>query len=154
MAGSGSRWRAEFSEKGNSGREGQRAALDSVTIEELEAGEARLVEEVPDVLGEVGADGRARDGDACGPFVGEGVDVAEAGVAGVLEVFDDLGWRDERCCDGFGTRSPECGDPDGAGELMPLVREVEVEKALAGAAFAGFAIFQRKERGVADEERG
>ncbi len=80
-------------EEADCGGQGQRAAFDAVAVEELEAGERGLVEQVPDVLGQIGADGLAGDCDARGPFIGKRVDVGEALVAGVLEVVDDLGWR-------------------------------------------------------------
>ena len=56
--------------------------------------------------------------------------------------------------DGFGADGPEGGDPDGSGEGVPLVGEVEVEEVFAGAALAGLAVFEGEERGVADEEGG
>ena len=80
--------------------------------------------------------------------------MAEAGVAGVLEIFDDLRRRGAGRGDGVGADGPEGGDPDGSGEGVPLVGEVEVEKAFAGAALAGLAIFERVESGVADEQGG
>ena len=97
-------------------------------------------------------DGFAGDGDAGGPLVGERVDVAEAGVAGVLEVGRDLRCWNTGGGDGVGVGGPDGGDPDGVGELAPLVGEVEVEKLFAGAALAGFAVFKGEERGIADEE--
>ena len=136
------------------GGEGQRAAFDAVAVEEVESSEAGLVEQVPDVFGEIGADGVAGDSDAEGPIVGEGVDVGEASIAGVLEVGDDLVGREARGCECFGVDGPEGGDPDGSGEGVPLVREVEIEEPLAGAALAGVAIFEGEKGGVADEESG
>jgi hypothetical protein len=62
--------------------------------------------------------------------------------------------RDAGRCDGLGAHGPERGDPDGSGEGVPLVGEVEVEEAFAGAALTGVAILERIEGGVADEQRG
>ena len=133
---------------------GQGAALASVAIEEIEAGEAEFVQGVPDVLRQISVNGFARDGDAGGPLVGEGINMAEAGVAGVLEVLNDLGGRDAGGGDGFGAGGPDGGDPDGSGEVVPLVGEVEVEELFAGAALAGFAILEGEQGGIADEEGG
>lgn len=132
--------------------ERQSAAFDTVAIEELETGEAGLVEDVPDIFGEIGADGVARNSDAGGPFVGESIDVAEALVAGVLEVGNDLGSGDVGGGDGIGTRGPDGGDPDGSGKVVPLMGEVEVEKLFAAPPLAGFAVFEGEEGRIADEE--
>lgn len=56
--------------------------------EGFHAGDTFFVEDVVDVLGEVGADGGGGDGEASGPFVDEGVDVGEAVIAGLGEVVD------------------------------------------------------------------
>ncbi len=53
-----------------------------------------------------------------------------------------------------GADGPERGDPDGSGEVVPLVGEVEVEKLFAGAALARMTVFKGEERGIADEEGG
>lgn len=68
----------------------QRAALHAIAIKELDAGQARFVEEVPDVFFEVGADGGCGHGHAGAPLADEVFDVGDAGVAGGLEVADDL----------------------------------------------------------------
>src|SRR5579872_7049456 len=80
--------------------------------------------------------------------------MGEAGVAGALEVVDDLRGADGRRGEGFRAQGPERRDPDGSGELVPLVGEIEVEEALAGAALPGVAIFEGEERGITDEEGG
>ena len=80
--------------------------------------------------------------------------MAEAGVAGVLEIGGDVRGGNAGGGDRIGIGGPDGGDPDSVGELVPLVSEVEVEELFAGASFAGVAVLEGKERGVADEECG
>ncbi len=135
-------------------RAGQGAALHAVAIKELDAGEAGFVEEVPDVFLEVGADGGGGHGHAGAPLADEIFDVGEAGVAGGLEVADDLRGRGAGGAGRVGADGPEGGDPICGGEVMPLFGEVDVAEALAGAQAAGIAFLEGEERGIADEERG
>lgn len=144
----------EISEKAEGGDARQYATLEAVAEEELETGEAGIVEKVPDVLGEIGEDGGTGKMEAGGPLVGEGVYVGEAGVAGTLEVVDELSGTDGRGLESFGAHGPESGDPHGSRKVVPFVGEIEVEEALAGAALAGFTVFEGEERGIADEQRG
>lgn len=83
----------------------------------------------------------------------EVVDVGEAVVAGVGEVFDDLRLGDVAFGEGFGADCPYGGDPGESGAGAPLVGEVEP---LAGAdgVFDLFAVLESEKSGVADEECG
>jgi hypothetical protein len=113
---------------------------------------ARVVEKIVDVLSEVGADGRGRDGDARGPLVDEGFDVFEAVLTRGVEIEEELlalfAAEPYLRADG-----PDRRDPGKAGVAVP-----EVGKVMPGAGgcllLNRFAIFEGEEGGVADEERG
>ena len=67
---------------------------------------------------------------------------------------DDLLGGDAGVGGCFGADGPEGGDPVCAGEFVPLLGEIDVEEAFAGALVACLTVFEGEQRGIADEERG
>ena len=68
---------------------GEDVAFGGEAEEAAHAFDALFVEDVMDVVGEVGADGLLGDGELARPVLDESLDVLETVIAGVNEVFGD-----------------------------------------------------------------
>ncbi len=145
--------RKRYLEEAEGGEWGEDVGFGGVLAEEIDGLDAGGVESVVDVVGEVVADGRGWDGDAWGPLMDEVFDVGEAVVAGVGEVFGELGGGDVAGGERLGAGGPDGGDPGEVGAGLPLVGKVEP---LAGAdeLFDLSAGFESQEGGIAYEDRG
>ena len=86
-----------------------------------------------------------------GPFFDERGDVCEAGIARLVEIFDQAGGREIGGSQRVGTGRPDGRNPGQAGPQPPLVRDVDPE-ARADLGFDRRAGFEREQRGVADQQ--
>ncbi len=120
--------------------------------EEGDGLEARGIEGVVDVGGEIGADGFGWEGKAVGPLPDEVFDVLEAVVAGELKVLGELGGGE--IAEEVGAAGPDGGDPGEACAGVPLVGEVEVLARAFQGEVDGGVLLEGEEGGVADEEGG
>src|SRR6266702_910034 len=139
------------SEEAKVGKCGQNTGIGGVAAEELDCGDAVLIQRVVDVAGQIVADGGGWKSDAGRPLFDERVDVGEAVVARLLEVVDDLCRRD--AVEGLRAGRPDGGETEQAGTGAPLVGEVDPE-AGAGDAFDALARLECEQGWVADEECG
>ena len=83
--------RKRYLEEAEGGERGEDVGFVGVLAEEVDGLDAGGVKGVMDVVSAVVADGRGWEGDAWGPLVDEVFDVGETVVAGVGEVFGELG---------------------------------------------------------------
>ena len=112
---------------------------------------AGLVETVMNVVGEIGADGGGRHGDARRPLGDEVFDVLEAVIARAGEIVDEL--PGGVAGQGLRTCGPHSRDPGQAGVAVPELGEV-VPGAGADGCVNLRAALEREQGGVADEQGG
>lgn len=127
----------------------QHAGFGGHAEEATHAFNALLVEDVVNVLGEVGADGLLGERELARPVLHERIDLLKAVIAGADEIAHEC--LIERAARGD---TPDGGDEGEAGERAPFFGEVVIEELFAGAFVAVSAFFEGHESGVADEDGG
>ncbi len=105
------------------------------------------------IVSEIVANGFRCEWEARGPFANDVLDVREAVIAGLSQVFDELLRSGVGSRERFRTDSPDGSDPGQAGAAAPLVGEI---KPMAGADrfFELRTDIEGNKSGVADENGG
>ena len=117
--------------------------------ETAHAFDALFVEDIVNVVGEVGADGAFGDGESAGPLGGQSFNALEAVDAGLDEICRDALIQRTALCN-----TPDCRDEGEAGEGFPLVGEVVVDELFAGALEAVGTFFEGEQGGITDDDCG
>ena len=108
---------------------------------------ALFVEDVVDVEGEIVGNDLLGDGKAVGPLDDEAVQIFVAVNAGLIQIVDHL-FVDRA----FGRCAPDGGDERQAGDRLPFLGEIVVDKRFAGALEAVGALFQGQQGRVANHD--